>query len=43
MPTFLKEHRNDFVEWRYLVEDLSRAADPDRFEQALKVLPKAYR
>lgn len=43
MPSFLKTHRNDFVEWRYLVEDLSRSADPDQFEQALRVLSKAYR
>ena len=43
MPSFLKEHRNDFVDWRYLVEDLSRGADPDQFEQALTVLSKACR
>lgn len=43
MPSFLKEHRNDFVEWRYLPEDLSRAADPDQFEQALKILSQACR
>ena len=43
MPSFLNEHRNDFVERRYLVEDLSRSADPDLFELALGVLSKANR
>ena len=38
MPAFLKEHRNDFVEWRYVLESGDRETNPFDSDKALGAL-----
>ena len=43
MPAFLRLHRNDFVDWRYPLEDLFREYSASRFDKALAVLEEVCR